>query len=459
MPLEPTPQVRKEALLQNADIRGWIKDHRSPSTAKGQFEQLELFCRRTGLTPATILEGASARPNKTFRGVVLDWVELERRNGRPDQYIKMVWYAVRSWLRYNEVVLEWSPKLNIQPAATLENERVPTFDELRRLFAVLSTRDRAAALVLATSGIRIGVLANRFEAGGMSLDCLPDLVLSGTEPHFEVTPALVRVPPELSKTESGYCTFITAEAAEAVLAYLRERVRRGEKLSAGSPLIGPEPKASHSHFRKDREGSLFISGKSLGNAIRVGLRKVTPKGVRMRPHTLRAFMSTQLEIAERHGRITRSVREYFRGHNLQSVELRYNLGKKLSRQSLEDLRKIYAKCEPFLTTTPTKGEADPAAISKTLLMSFGYSEEEVAEVDIADLAVVQELVAKKMGLRAEGQLKQRLVSESDLPRYLEEGWKVVTSLASNQVVLDPPAFGMASRAAPRVDPDSRVLRP
>jgi integrase len=457
VPSLETPQSRKATLLQDAEIRGWIKDHRSPNTAKNQFEQLELFCRRTGLGPAEILQGASARPNKRFRESVLDWVASEREAGRPDQYVKSVWYAVRSWLRYNEVALEWSPELNVQAAATLENERVPTVDELRQLLAVLSPRDRAAALFLATSGVRIGVLADRFEAGGLTLDGLPDLVPSGGEPRFEVTPALVRVPAPLSKSGKGYYTFITAEAAEALLVYLQERVRRGETLTRTSPLIGPEPKASHSHFRKGRDGSLFISGKSLGHAIRLGLRKVTPKGVRVRPHTLRAFMSTQMELAERHGKITRSLREYFLGHSLQSVELRYNLAKKHSEKTLEELRRVYAGCEPFLTVASARSEpAGPAAISKMLLMGFGYSEEELASVDLADIGVVQELVAKKMGSCAEMEPKQKVVSPGELTRYLDEGWTVAVALGTGQVVLNPPKGPrLAHPAAPARFPGPR----
>ena len=76
-------------------------------------------------------------------------------------------------------------------------------------------------------------------------------------------------------------------------------------------------------------------------------------------------------------------------------------------------------------------------------MGFGYGEEELAELDHSGLAVVQELVAKKMGARGAGQQNQKLVSEADLPRYLAEGWKEVTSLSSNRVVLDPPASAVA----------------
>ncbi len=437
---ELTPRERKATLLATADIQGWIKDHRSASTAKLQFEQLELFCRRTALDPERLVTLASERPNKGFRVRVLDWIEAERKAGRPDQYIKTIWYAVKSWLRFNEVGFEWSPSLDVQPAATLGAERVPTAEELRRLLSVLSPRDRAAVLILASSGVRIGVLANRFEAGGLTLESFPELVLSGGVPRFGKVPPSLYVPSRLSKTRKDYYTFITAEAGEALVAYLQERKRRGEKLTPGSSVISPEPKASHAHFRRGREDSLFISGKSLGNVIRLGLRKVMPRDVRVRPHTLRAWTSSQLELAERHGKVTRSVREYFLGHNLKSVELRYNLGKKLSPASLDELRQVYARCEPFLSTMPSKSDQEAQSrMAKTMLMGLGYSEEELANVDFEnlDVQVFQELVNKKVA-SSPHRPKQQVVDSTELSRFLEEGWTVVAAINGHQVVLNPP---------------------
>ncbi len=439
MPAEETPQERKATLLKDADIQGWIKDHRSPSTAKVQLEQLELFCRRSGLDPATIVSLASEKPNKALRSRVLDWVEAERKAGRPDLYIKTNWYAVKSWLRFNEVGIEWSPPLDAQPAATLDSERVPTSEELRRLLSVLSSRDRAAVLILVSSGVRVGVLANRFEAGGLTLESLPDLVLGGRVPHFSKTPAILHVPAKLSKTRKEYYTFISTEAAESVVAYLQERRSRGEKLGPGSAVIGPEPKASHAHFRRDREDTLFISGKSLGNVIRVGLRKVMPRGVRVRPHTLRAWTSTQLELAERQGKVTRSLREYFLGHNLKSVELRYNLGKKLSPESVEELRAVYAHCEPFLSTTVRGPETSAEEIQREaavlLLTSFkGKTEAEARRMvegrtgpELADL------------LRSSAKPREQAVPVGDVPKLLGDGWEFVSALSGTMAVVRGPA--------------------
>jgi integrase len=442
---QKTPQERKATLLADADIQAWIKDHRSPSTAKTQLEQLELFCRRTGLDQESLVGLATQKPNKGFRARVLNWVELERKAGRPDLYTKTIWYAVKSWLRYNEVGLEWSPALDPQPAATLEAERVPTAEELRRLLSVLSSRDRAAVLILASSGVRVGVLASRFEAGGITLDAFPDLVLGGKVPHFSKVPAMLHVPSKLSKSRKEYYTFITTEAAEALVAYLQERRSRGEKLTDASAVIGPEPKASHAHFRRDRKDTLFISGKSLGNVIRVGLRKVMPRGVRVRPHTLRSWTSTQLEMAERQGKITRSVREYFLGHNLKSVELRYNLGKALSQASLEELREVYARCEPFLSTIPLS--VDTEREQRTLRLHLriaGFAEAELEKLDLAamtDEEIIRLAEARRSSRSGPAiRLGQRAVPVAEVAPMLEAGWEYVASLDTGRAILKAPAL-------------------
>ncbi len=93
---ERTPRERKATLLTNADIQGWIKDHRRPSTTRAQLEQLELFCRRSGLDPDILTKIAAERPNKTFPSRALDRVGTERRAGRPQLYIKTSWYAVKT---------------------------------------------------------------------------------------------------------------------------------------------------------------------------------------------------------------------------------------------------------------------------------------------------------------------------------------------------------------------------
>jgi hypothetical protein len=81
-------------------------------------------------------------------------------------------------------------------------------------------------------------------------------------------------------------------------------------------------------------------------------------------------------------------------------------------------------------------------------MGLGYREEELAKSDLADRAVVQDLVARKMGTRGAHPARQKVVDGAELPRYLEEGWTLFAALSPHQVVVNHPS-GAVSFAVPR----------
>jgi integrase len=439
MVAKTTTAERRATLLRNhPDIASWYKDHGKIATATVQLEQLELFLRRTGLDATELVNLAQKGP-KQLKGVVGDYVRTEQTKGRKAKYILNVWWGVRAFLASVDAAPMWNPKVEKTEADEEDLARtIPTHDQLRQIAtSVKSSRDRAVVYLLASSGVRIGVLATQFEpADGLRLKHLPELKLR-EEPKFEKMPFTIRVPAHLSKGKNAYYTFGSHEAADAVLSMLRERIRGGEALTLESPLILPDTRGRRSE-RRAKDGASFMVRKALAQRIKLAMERVSPWESRWSAHTLRAWFSTQLESCESRGLISRTRREFFMGHSL-GADGNYNVERPLSSEKIDELRASYKRCEPSLTTVSMRGEApDSATISKMLLMRFGYGEEELAAIDLADLAAVQELVSKKMGLRAEPQSKQRMVSEGELPRYLEEGWTVVASLASNQVVLSPP---------------------
>jgi hypothetical protein len=125
-----------------------------------------------------------------------------------------------------------------------------------------------------------------------------------------------------------------------------------------------------------------------------------------------------------------------------SMEARYTTNKgRLPQNLVDDMRDAYRRCEPFLSTVPSRNEQDAQAkMAKTMLMGLGYTEAELAAIDFENLDVTlfQDLVTKKMVSSGAG-AKQQLVDAGDLPRYLEQGWTVVTAVNGHQVVLNPPA--------------------
>ena len=107
---------------------------------------------------------------------------------------------------------------------------------------------------------------------------------------------------------------------------------------------------------------------------------------------------------------------------------------------VEEMRAAYRRCEPFLSTVPSRTDQDAQSkMAKVMLMGLGYTEKELAKLDFdsLDVGAFQELVTKKMGQNADANgTRQRLVEGTELPRYLDEGWTVVTTVNGHQVVLN-----------------------
>ena len=442
-----TAAAHRESLLGVREVGSWFKDHASPATARTQLDQLELFCRRTGKEPPDLLALARRSPQR-LQDLVQDYIRQRQDEGKTSRYALNTWWGVRSFLAHNSAAPSWVPKL--KPVAEDDDdgtETVPTIEQLRAVLNVLSGRGRAVALLLASSGIRIGVLATQFgPADGLRLKHLPELALD-LEPHFERVPLLVRVPSYLAKGSTvsrprGYITFGSAEAAEAIVSYLKERASRGESLSPSSALIAPDGRGRKSD-RVAKDGTRFMARKALAFTLKSAMDRVKPKGVHWHAHTLRAWFSTQMEAAEARGLISRSRREFFMGHSGGGVDFDYNLDRPKTSAKIEDLRRSYQRCESYLAVHPTASGAETQAkIARVLLMGLGYAEEELREIDFEnlDMPTFQALVTRKVGSPAPG-TRQKLVESTDLAGYLERGWTVITVVNGHQVVLNPPASG------------------
>lgn len=446
--MAPRPSVaaaHRETLLATREVGSWFKDHASPATARVQLDQLELFCRRTGREPPALLTMARRNPQR-LQDLVQDYIRRQQDDGRSSRYALNSWWGVRSFLAHNGAAPPWVPKL--KPVAEDENdgsETVPTVEQLRTILGVLSTRGRAVALLLASSGIRIGVLGNQHgPAEGLRLKHLPELVLD-PDPRFEKSPFLIRVPAHLAKGSTvsrprGYLTFGTTEAAEAIVAYLKDRISRGEQLTPESPLVIPDGRGRRSDDRRAKDGTRFMARKALANTLASGMNRVKPKGVHWHAHTLRAWFSTQMEAAEARGMISRSRREFFMGHTGGGVDFDYNLDRPKSSEKIEDLRRSYQRCEPYLLVHPSGAASESQSrIARVMLLGLGYSEEELASIDFENLEMgaFQELVTKRMATGS-GVARQKLVDASELGAYLERGWTIATVVNERQVVLNPP---------------------
>jgi integrase len=359
----------------------------------------------------------------------LDFVSSEEKRGVAGSYIVRTMKAGKSWLLHNGKKLDRPIRVRgAKDTPSLRDERVPTQEELRKILLAGTPRIRSAVALVAFSGLRPEVLGNYLGNDGLTLGDFVELKIGKDSVTFATVPTLVRVRPELSKNAAGYVSFLSEEGCDYITQYLSDRIRAGEKLGSDTDLIHP-----------DRAAKRFIRTLNIGDAIRTAIRGA---GFHWRPYVLRHYFDTQLLTAESKGKVAHDFRVYWMGH-VGSIDARYTTNKRhLPKELVEEMRAAYRRCEPFLSTIPSRSEAEAQSkIAKVMLMGLGYTEKELASVDFDDLdvATFQDLVTKKTGQNASSkESRQLLVDSEQLPRYLEEGWKVVTAVNGHQVVLNPP---------------------
>jgi len=423
----PRTGLPPASLLSDSDVRRWFENlaRGSRATADINLRRLAALCKSLGTTPAEL-----ARLNeKQLHDRFLDFVSAEEKRQVAGSYIVRTVKAGKSWLLHNGKKLERPIRVRgAKDTPSLRDERVPTQEELRRILLAGTPRIRTAVALVAFSGFRPEVLGNYLGNDGLTLGDFPELKIGKESAEFVTVPTLVRVRPELSKNSAGYVSFLSEEGCDYLTQYLEDRIRAGERLSPGTDLIHP-----------DRAAKRFIRTLNVGDAIRTAIRGA---GFQWRPYVLRHYFDTQLLTAESKGKVAHDFRVYWMGH-VGSIDARYTTNKRqLPKELLEEMRAAYKRCEPFLSTIPSRNEAAAQSkIAKVMLMGLGYTEKELASLDFdnLDVATFQELVTRKTGQNAaSNQSRQRLVDSEQLPRYLEEGWRVVTAVNGHQVVLNPP---------------------
>ena len=435
---KPTTSARRTTLLQNPDVRSWYNDHAKVGTAVTQLDQLELFLRRTHLELEELVALAKKPPAKRLKEVVNSYVRTEQAAGRKARYVLNVWWGVRSFLASQGAAPEWNPTVEKTEADEDDAARtVPSHEQLRQVAsAVKSGRDRAVVYLLASSGIRIGVLATQHPpADGLRLKHLPELEYV-KEPNFGKVPFAIRVPAHLSKGKNAYYTFGSHETADAILAYLKERRQGGETLTPESPLVLPDTRGRLSE-RRAKDGASFMVRKALAERVKKAMTRVAPPAAGWHAHTLRAWFSTQMESCESKGLVSRTRREFFMGHSL-GVDGQYNVERPLSPEKVDELRASYSKCEPFLSTTPMTEPNDGATrVLRALLISRGHPKEEAEKLDIG--AMTDEelgVLFKKLG--ASPKRSERAFAVEEVPRLLDDGWEFVAPLNGSMAVLRSP---------------------
>ncbi|MCP8308969.1 MAG: site-specific integrase, partial [archaeon] len=338
----PKAESKYEPIMRDPDVGRWLKNlaRGSPVTAEVAVRRISRACELLSKNPKEMVDEAKSNLRE-FQDSLEDMVARLESEKKSPGYIQGILKVVKSWLKYNDITLTRKIKISNSTATpTIENEQVPSQEELGRIFRVSPPRVRAAEALMAFADLRPESIGNYDGSDGLRLKDLPELKIENGQVVFEKVPTMIIVRSTLSKARHKYFTFLSSEGCTYLREYLEGRIRFGEELRPESPLIA--------HERKEASVKPYLMTKKITHFIRQYMRKA---GVYKRPYVLRAYAETQLIIAESKGKISHPYLQFIAGHK-GDIEARYSTNKGvLPPDMIEDMRKCYKECEPFLSTT------------------------------------------------------------------------------------------------------------
>ncbi|MEM1552813.1 MAG: site-specific integrase [Candidatus Bathyarchaeia archaeon] len=421
-------RARYGYLLGDVDVRRWYENvaRGSRVTADVYLRRLGSFCEHFNVSPKHLI----AMGEGDLYNMLLDYVSFLEGNGCAGSYIESALKAVKSWLSHNGIEVKRKIKIRgARDTPSLRDERVPTQQELRRIFLSAGKKARVACVLVAHSGLRLMTLGNYTGTDGLRVRDFPEMRIEDGQVVFDKIPTMVIVRPELSKAGHQYFTFLSEEGCEYLKDYLEERIKGGERLTPDAPIIRPKvtPKP-------------FIRTVNIGDMIREAIRGA---GFSWRPYVLRAYFDTQLMIAESKGLVLRDYRQFWMGHK-GDIEARYTTNKcRLPEDVIEDMREAYRRSQEYLQTVVREVSRESVAeeLRRHLLLVAGFTPEEINKLDLEGLSdeEFQEIIRKRLlgGDRDEDCI-HRVVKLEDVERYLRMGWLYVSSLPDGRVIVKKP---------------------
>lgn len=176
--------------MENKDVLRWYNNVRRGSVVNSEImlRALNLFCEQNKITPMQLLN----MDLKSIEDLLSDHVTKMEKEGKAPGYIINVLKAVKSWLSFNGIQLKRRIKVsNSTSTPTIENERVPTHEELRTILLHADERTKVAISLMAFSGLRPMSLGNALATDGLRIGDLPDLRIENGKVTFSKIPAMV----------------------------------------------------------------------------------------------------------------------------------------------------------------------------------------------------------------------------------------------------------------------------
>lgn len=443
-------------LLLDDTLKRWHDNlkARSMITAEVYLRTMGLYCDLNNTNPQRIVRDGKT---KEFKDSFTDFVRKLESEGKAGSYIVRFKKVLRSWLKFNDIQISFNVNIKDEHHnPTIENERVPTKEELSKILRKASTRARVSIGLMAFSGLRPESIGNHDGSDGLRLRDFKDVKVSDSGIEFETVPVILNIRHNLSKARHQYFTFVPEETVQYIKDYIEERIKADEQIDLNSRLI------SFDLFKRGHhEKNQFLRTNLITREIK---EAITSTGLEMRPYVMRAYFATGLDIAESKGLISHPWRMFFMGHK-GDIESRYSTNKgRLPPDMIEEMKGSYNKCLPLLTTLVKEiSESDiNRSMIRQLLMEDGFTDQEIEELGLLDMDIEQRRELRREKLfgsknpnkdaqemarldrmamsKMRNGARQKIISSYAIEAYLGQGFEFINMIPGDKAIVKLPSL-------------------
>jgi integrase len=428
-------------LLDDPNLKRWYSNIRKGSVISAEIylRALGRFCEYAKMTPKQFAE----LPLEKIEDMTQDFIDEFEAKYSPG-YLGSLLKVVRSWANWNRKPFQRKIKIsNPNKRPTLENERAPTKDELKRVLHsdMTSLRARASISLIGFSGVRLEVLGDYLGLDGLRVKDFPEMELSDGKVSFSQIPTIIVVREELSKVRRRYLTFMCEEGCEIIKEYLERRMSEGESLRPDSGIIATTPtQARKSAQLNTSDRSPFLRTTKVGDEIRKAMRAVQ---LPWRPYVFRTYFDTTLMLAESKGLVSHAYQQFWMGHT-GDIEAQYTTNKnRLPDSVVEDMRESYKKVSELLQTKSesVSEEKIKRTFKEQFLVVAGFQKEEIENMNLDDMTneELQSLVRKRLvGMMTSNGSRQKVIPIQEVRSYIGQGFEYVASLPNDEAIVKVP---------------------
>jgi len=337
------PQLRcAEGWKEKLRVSGWESQYESvnkmltflrvrkigsETTKESYCKGLAIFCNFANTTPDELAK----MPKKKIKKLMDGFVEDFRKRGKSPKYINNILYMIKTFLLVNGRKIR-IPTLYIPSRREVENEYVPTVEEVLRMIEIARGWKNKAAIGLgAFSGLRNStVRALRYG------DIKEELEKGVKNLCIKVYPDMKKIVPGACKGNITYYTFTIERVTQYLKLYVEEKKREFGELRDDDLLFNSEWSRLPKEERRKKPLSEAMLLKIVKNAAKeAGLEE--EKCNKITFHSLRKTFQAFLRNQPAHLKLDYRDEEFLMGHVIGgSAEYYY-------RPKIEELRRKFSK--------------------------------------------------------------------------------------------------------------------